>query len=308
MKNFYKYLPTSTKDEGWGLQVLHAGYQEYAPGGQYPDAGHPTHHSFSWENGRVLQEYSLVYVTGGSGVFNSQGTGDIPIVSGSVIAIFPNVRHRYRPNLQTGWKEYWIGYSGAFMTNLVDQEFFDPLSPVVNIGYNQNMISLFEQVIEIIDKEKPAYQPLVAGAAIYLLGQVYSSSKQSGFEEDEMENLINKARSIMRSTLESKLCPHDIADQLHISYSRFRKIFKEYTGMAPIQYQIQLKLEKAKEELVNSSRSIKEIAYSLNFESTQYFSNLFKEKTKLTPLEFRRGFARKIEQPFKVTDLVDHTT
>nr|WP_067059655.1 AraC family transcriptional regulator [Mucilaginibacter sp. L294] len=298
MKNFYKYLPISTRDEGWGLQVLHAGYQEYAPGGQYPDAEHPTHHSFSWENGRVLQEYSLVYVTGGSGVFNTQATGDIPIVSGSIIAIFPNIRHRYRPNLQTGWKEYWIGYQGAFMSNLVDQEFFDPICPVINIGYNQNMINLFDQVIEIIDKEKPAYQPLVSGAAIYLLGQIYSSSKQCAFEEDEVESMINRARSVMRANLESKICPHDIADQLHISYSRFRKIFKAYTGMAPIQYQIQLKLEKAKDELVNSSRPIKEIAYSLNFESTQYFSNLFKEKTKLTPLEFRKSYAKSDEKLF----------
>ncbi|MBL4674878.1 MAG: helix-turn-helix transcriptional regulator [Mucilaginibacter sp.] len=292
MKNYYKYLPISPSDENWGLQVLHAGYQEYAPGGQYPDAEHPKHHTFSWENGRVLHEYSLVYITEGSGVFNTQATGDIPIESGSVIAIFPNVRHRYRPNRQTGWKEYWIGYQGSFMSNLVDNEFFDPLQPVVKVGYNQNMISLFNEVIEIIDKEKPAYQPLVSGAAIYLLGQIYNSSRQQEFAHDKVETIINKARSIIRSNLESKLSPHDIAKQLDISYSRFRKLFKDYTGMAPIQYQIQLKLEKAKEELVNSSNSVKEIAFSLNFESTQYFSNLFKEKTTLTPVEFRKSFKK----------------
>ncbi|MEN0057031.1 MAG: AraC family transcriptional regulator [Mucilaginibacter sp.] len=293
MNNFYKYLPVSLEDEDWGLQVLHAGYQEYLPGGQYPDVGHPTHHSFNWEKGRVLQEYSLVYVTGGSGIYNSQATGDIPIESGSVIAIFPNIRHRYRPNLQTGWKEYWIGFRGAFMSNLVDHEFFDPLCPVFNIGYSENMIHLYEQVIDTINKEKPGYQPLVSGAAMYLLGQVYSSSKQSALRQDETGTMIDRARHIMRANLESKLCPQDIANQLQISYSRFRKTFKEYTGMAPIQYQIQLRLEKAKEELVNSSRPIKEIAYALNFESTQYFSNLFKEKTKLTPLEFRKSFENK---------------
>jgi len=293
MNNFYKYLPVSAEDEHWGLQVLHAGYQEYLPGGQYPDAEHPTHHSFSWENGRILQEYSLVYVTGGSGIYNSEATGDIPIVSGCVIAIFPNTRHRYKPNLQTGWKEYWIGFQGAFMSNLVDHEFFDHHCPVVNVGYNENMIYLFEQVIENITTEKPGYQPLVSGAAIYLLGHIHSLSRQNALPQDEVAAMINRARYIMRANLESKLCPQDIAAQLHISYSRFRKIFKEYTGMAPIQYQIQLRLEKAKEQLVNSSRPIKEIAYALNFESTQYFSNIFKEKTKLTPLAFRKGFGNK---------------
>ena len=65
--------------------------------------------------------------------------------------------------------------------------------------------------------------------------------------------------------------------------------------MAPVQYQIQLKLEKAKEELINSSKPVKEIAFELNFESSQYFSSLFKEKTNLTPVEFRKGLKRKIK-------------
>lgn len=95
---------------------------------------------------------------------------------------------------------------------------------------------------------------------------------------------------LIRANLETSAGPQDVAGKLGISYSRFRKIFKQYTGMAPVQYQIQLKLEKAKQELINTSKSIKEIAFELNFESSQYFSNQFKEKTKLTPLEFRRSY------------------
>ena len=293
MPNFYKYLPVSAEDEGWGLQLLHAGYHEYKPGKEYPDADHPLHHRFDWENGRILQEYSLVYITAGKGTYYSKKTGGIPTESGSVIVVFPNEKHTYRPDPNTGWTEYWIGFNGPNMHSLVDNNFFNPAKPVFNIGYNETMINLFIQVIEAIKTEKPGYQPLVCGAAMYMLGQLHSSAKQQLFSVGDEENIVSHARLIIRSSLETGISPQDIADQLKISYSRFRKLFKEYTGIAPVQYQIQLKIEKAKEELVNTSKSIKEIAFDLSFESSQYFSKLFREKTNLTPVEFRKGFGRK---------------
>jgi len=64
--------------------------------------------------------------------------------------------------------------------------------------------------------------------------------------------------------------------------------------MAPVQYIIQLKLEKAKENLVNTSKSVKEISNELNFESPHYFSRLFKEKMELTPQEFRKRFGASV--------------
>ncbi|RYE17183.1 MAG: AraC family transcriptional regulator, partial [Sphingobacteriales bacterium] len=224
--------------------------------------------------------------------YNSKRTGSIPIEAGSVIVVFPNERHLYHPDPATGWTEYWIGFNGPNMNNLVKKKFFSPANPVFNIGYNETMINLFMQVIDEIKKERPGYQPLVCGAAMYMLGQLHSSAKQQLFTAGDEENIVNHARLIIRSNLETGISPQDIADQLTISYSRLRKLFKEYTGIAPVQYQIQLKLEKAKEELVNTTKSVKEIAFELNFESSQYFSSQFKEKTSLTPVEFRNSFGK----------------
>jgi AraC-like DNA-binding protein len=293
MNNFYKYLPVSDDDQDWGLQILHAGCHEYQPGKEYPEKDHPSHHRFDGVNGRVLQEYSLIYITGGKGTYQSPKTGSLPIEGGSAILVFPNERHNYSPDPNTGWREYWIGFKGAFIDNLVSKSFFNPLVPVFNIGYHETMVNLFMQVIEIIKKEKPGYQPLVCGAAMYMLGLLHTSAKQAQFVMGDEEEIINRARMIIRADPRSAISPQQIAEELKISYSRFRKLFKEYTGLAPIQYQIQLKLERAKEDLVNTSKSIKEIAFELNFESSQYFSSLFKEKTGLTPVQFRNDLGRR---------------
>jgi len=79
----------------------------------------------------------------------------------------------------------------------------------------------------------------------------------------------------------------EIAKSIGMGYSLYRKKFKEYTGVSPAQYQIQLRINKAKDLLITSNRSFKEIANNLGFESTDYFSRLFKQKSGFTPSDFR---------------------
>ena len=91
----------------------------------------------------------------------------------------------------------------------------------------------------------------------------------------------------IRETLEKKVTIQDISQEMGISYSNFRKLFKEYTGVAPATYQDALRLQRAKELLSITDESIKEIAYKLNFESPDYFSSKFKTKTGMKPSDFR---------------------
>ena len=72
--------------------------------------------------------------------------------------------------------------------------------------------------------------------------------------------MINKARLRIREGVESKITVQEIAAELGSSYSNFRKLFKEYTGMSPALYQQDLRLQRAKELLSTTDMSIKEIA------------------------------------------------
>jgi transcriptional regulator GlxA family with amidase domain len=65
-------------------------------------------------------------------------------------------------------------------------------------------------------------------------------------------------------------------------------MFKQYTGIAPVQYQLDLKIRRAREMLVSTDLSIKEISYELGFQSIHYFSRIFKNKTGMAPSEIRK--------------------
>ena len=79
----------------------------------------------------------------------------------------------------------------------------------------------------------------------------------------------------------------NIASQLNLSYALFRRNFKKYTNESPARYYNDIKLNKAKQMLVESTDSIKEISFKLQFTSLEYFSTSFKRMTGLTPSEFR---------------------
>ena len=98
---------------------------------------------------------------------------------------------------------------------------------------------------------------------------------------------IEQAKIIMNENVAGNVDPEELAMRLNISYSWFHSVFKEYTGYAPAKYFQELKLRKAKQLLVGTSQSVKEILFFLGFQSTEYFFSFFKKRTGLTSLEYR---------------------
>ncbi|AZA84412.1 AraC family transcriptional regulator [Chryseobacterium lactis] len=81
-----------------------------------------------------------------------------------------------------------------------------------------------------------------------------------------------------------------IADKLHMSSNYLSRLLTTLTGQSTQQFIHDKLIEKAKEKLSATNLSISEIAYELGFEHPQSFTRLFKNKTHLSPLEFRNSF------------------
>ena len=192
--------------------------------------------------------------------------------------------------------EYWIGFTGSYIGQLAQMGFFSKTEPLFNIGIKESIVDLFVKIIDQAKVEKIGFQQLISGATTYILGQIYSIRRNNEFGNKEIENLINRARIMMRENVNTELSPVEIAASLNIGYSWFRRMFKQYTGLAPTQYQLHLKMQKAREMLVDPSLTIKEIAFRLNFNSHYHFSNIFREKTGLAPGKFRNISLGKIQE------------
>lgn len=282
-----KYLIANEQDKMWGLTVNSTGYQHIDNGQNYPPQNHPTRYLFSTDKGRVLEEYQLLYITRGSGKFVSANQKPIQIKSGNIILLFPGEWHNYKPDKETGWDEYWIGFDGANMDARVVNGFFSKNKPVFNVGIREDIVVAYKNAIDIARNQSTGFQQMLAGIVNYILGITYSQDKQASFEDLQVINHISKAKLIILENYMKGISPEEIASQINMSYSWFRRIFKQYTGFAPAQYILTLKIQKCKELLTNTGMTAQEIAYETGFDSPDYFSTIFKKKTGMTPICYR---------------------
>lgn len=287
-----KYIAQSGRDEKWGLTVCSTGYQDIHPFEAYPPRNHEHEYVFNPEKGRVINEYQIVYIIEGQGTLMTASGGRFNIHGGDLFLLFPGEWHTYQPNEKTGWKEYWIGFCGINIDNRVSAGFFSKETPLYRIGYNETMVTLFKEAIETAQRQEKHFQQLLAGIVNYMHGLIFTTDENKKLKDGRFHEIVEKSRQYMHENIENTIEIPAIAKHLNISYSTFRHIFKQYTGIAPSQYYLNLKIQRAKDMLRSTDVSIKEISYILHFDTPEYFTKLFKLKTGLAPSQFRDQISR----------------
>lgn len=286
-RNNIRYLNVSAIDEKWGLTVTTAGYQSIPPHSSYPLSWHPETYSFDPGQGRILREYQLVYISKGSGYFQSISCKKQMVKAGTMILLYPDEWHSYYPE-EEGWFEHWVGFKGNLVEHWIENKFFSREKPIYEIGVNTTIIGLYEDIVTYASEERTGYQQLISSIVLYIMGNVYYKEKNTSFTQSAAIEKINEARTLMKKNIDCPIPVETIAQNLHVSYSWFRSMFKEYTGVSPAQYQLQLRYLRAKELLNTTQMSVSEIAYALHFENVAQFSTFFRKKEGLPPSEFRK--------------------
>ena len=287
MEDFCKYVTPGREDLNWGLSINCVGQAFIEPGAIYPPRIHPSGYYFNFARGRVLSEYQINYITEGEG-FYENNLGKFKINPGSMLISKPGVWHRYRPKKNVGWTEHYVGFNGHVADGIYSQPWFRNQKAVIEIGNREEIIDTYYKIFDYVTDEKPGYQQVSAGMLMKLFGFMVSIDKQKGFSGKRVEQIIQKACFMIRENVESEIDFKEFADCHNIGYSYFRKMFKKYTGVPPVQYHLDLKLLRAKEMLLFSDKIIKEISYELGFQSIYYFSRVFKSKVGVSPSEIRK--------------------
>lgn len=157
---------------------------------------------------------------------------------------------------------------------------------ILEIGINEELVSLFSRALAVAEADKISAQQYLSGIVLHMIGMILSVSKNKVFEMSDVDQKIEQAKIIMNENVSGNVDPEELAMRLNISYSWFRRVFKEYTGYAPAKYFQELKLRKAKQMLVGTSQSVKEISFFWVSSLPNIFL-FFKKRTGLTPLEYR---------------------
>jgi|GEM_PF-2513716 len=115
---------------------------------------------------------------------------------------------------------------------------------------------------------------------------IWSKERESKGNSDEI--LIEKALQVINENENRLYNAGEIADNLNISREHFSRVFKKQLGISPYHYIISSKIELAKVKLRNTSQPIKYISHSSGFTSPVQFTKLFKQRTGVTPANYRK--------------------
>jgi AraC-like DNA-binding protein len=281
--SYSRYFAVSNTDRAWGLYVTGVGHATVSPEDSYPPTPHPAAYFFEWERGRVLEEFALLHIAKGQGIFDSRTVRELSLSAGDVVVICPNQWHRYRPDPGTGWEEFWITFGGDMADHWRRRDLLTPKSPRVAGNMHFVLEALFEQILESSRQTLPA--PLfMAGLCHSILGCALSSSNL--VERNTRERQLYAAAAYIHNH------PHKtdldwLAKHVGMSPSTFRRHFRACFGSAPVEYCAQQRLSMAKRYLTETAWPLKEIASQLGYSSEFYFMQVFKRRTGLTPTQWR---------------------
>ena len=284
---YFRYMPSSPEAEEWGACVVNAGFTSVVPGSPYPPCKHPKDHHFTWEKGRVLPNYCFLYVTRGGGVMESTSGGCKSVSAGDLIVLHPNVWHRYRPLPETGWDEYWLEFAGDHASRVMKSARFKPEAPVLRIGYQEPILALFLEALELLRTEPPAYQLLLSALPAQVIAKILSAMKSDHHQGRPVNRVIREAKQLLASHPAQYKRLDQFAVKLNMSYSSFRRLFKAETGFSPRQFVLEVQLRRAADLLLHTDTTVSQVAEECGFESVFYFSRLFKKKMGHAPTVFR---------------------
>jgi AraC-like DNA-binding protein len=293
-KEYFRYLPVSDYDQQWGVYVTGIGHTCVPPFSRsYPVSVHPDHYQFHWERGRVLQEYQAIYIVRGDGEFESKAVGNRRVLPGSLMLLFPGKWHRYRPRRAAGWDEYWISFGGGQIELLTERGFISAEQPVLHTGVDDAILHPYLAALDRVRTDPIGCQQLISVNVLEILAAALAALRRQR-TSGRYETIVREAKALLEQNTAKAASMEQLAQRFQLSEKHFRRIFKSHTGLSPYQYYLQTRIHRAKEMLLGTTMSIKEIASALHFENPFHFSKAFKAKAGMSPSQWRGETSRSV--------------
>ncbi len=231
-------------------------------------------------------EYALVYLAAGEGVY-SDAAGEISLRAGHLMQRFPNHPHRLTvPGGQTFCQCYLAVPRPVYDALRVTNAFRRRRSPVLWLGLQQSIVDRYHLLIAEIRQQAEMDLYLLLPRLSQFIVDLLSLPQ----EEAAMEpvKLVTRACDLLRQDLSHRINLPAVAAELGVSYSQFRKLFREGTGLPPGEYRIRRRVERS-QELLCTGASPKSVALQLGYPDVYVFSKQFKQVTGMPPGAFQQS-------------------
>lgn len=231
-----------------------------------------------------FKNWAFVMVTGGSGYYQVHGGEWQQVEAGSWFCLFPGAVFDYGPHAEGYWDEYYFTVSGSRVAEWLEHWLPNP-GVVKRASFDDSLIHRMEMMFMLIDSGVPAN---LDRAALMLESFLYDLVSQPDRRDaNNRERFVLKVIEDLSQSLHTAQEPAQMAARHHISVSTLRRIVHDYTGYPLNEFLHRLKVAEARNILLNTELTVKEIGEALGYKDTFYFSRVFKRITGLSPRSYR---------------------
>ena len=232
-------------------------------------------------------DYQLIYICEGQCVVTLDGLVHIAY-PGDCILYRPGEVQDYLLAKKVEPHTYWIHFNGE-----VCQKLFEFLSlqevHIVKTEQNREIEHLISRVCQYHNLEIPNRELVCSGLMQSILAllstEVHKQNHHAeGKGKDKISELISRVKMVPNLSITVSEC----AVFCNMSKPHFTRVFKQVTGMPPVQFMLRIRIDRAKELLDFTDKSIAEIAEASGFPDQNYFARTFKNLTGVSPTQYRR--------------------
>ena len=234
-----------------------------------------------------LQHYSLSWCLRGHATYDD-GAVRQEVVPGTLFQRFPHWPHRLDLGRDGRWAECWLALGPDAYRLLVSYQLVLPSRPLATLPLDLARIEAIRRARDALRAAREHELPLHLARILALITGLLVDARQQGRDPAGTAN----DHACNRIAADPLVDLQQVAHESGLGYERFRKRFREKTGMSPGAYRIMRRLDQARMLLGNGDLSIAAIAATLGYSSAFALSNQFTSKIGRSPSHYRRDIAR----------------
>ncbi len=235
---------------------------------------------------RGRADYHLLYITEGVCFVNFNGK-TVEAKAGSVLLFLPYEFQDYRFKAEIRSRSYYIHFGGEMCSEL----FEDFNERFYYVGKNNRLEAFFDSLNDEYRMKLLSWESACQG---YLLNIITTLKREINMimskTGEASGDIISRACQAMHSSYSKNVSVPEYASMCNLSESRFSHLFKINTGVSPVRYILNIRIEKACDLLENTDLSIASIAELTGMQSQHYLSRIFKKYIGMSPSDYRKRF------------------
>ena len=270
-ENTFKESYIVKEKEMTSLCVYNTGYEKCLPLHQ-------------WGPG-VRNHYLLHYIVSGCGTYH-YGEQTITLTAGDAFLVYPDSAITYRADENNPWEYYWVGFHGTEAHALIQNTAFSYEQPFIHAGelgeqLKQSLLAIYQSRGTSV-----AHAAKMTGELYLMLSILFENAESLGKKRVSDTSYVKAAIEFISSNYSYPISIDDVARYVGISRSHLFRQFQIHYHISPKEYLTECRINHACNLLKHSSLSITEIANSVGYDNSLYFSKAFHKIKGTSPSEY----------------------